>query len=135
MKTTEETGSREAVFAAVRRYYEEKFAPKSFVPGVSLVPVSGKVFDEAELLSLVDSSLDFWLTAGRFAEEFERKLGQRLGLPPALLVNSGSSANLLAVTALTQPELGARQLKPGDEVISTATSFPTTINPIIQNGL
>jgi CDP-6-deoxy-D-xylo-4-hexulose-3-dehydrase len=92
------------------------------------------VFDAEELVSLADAGLDFWLTAGRFAARFERELARRAGLAHALLVNSGSSANLLAVSALTAPELGERRLRPGDEVISTAASFPTTINPILQNG-
>jgi len=126
---------REAVFAAVRDYHKSKFAPRPFKPGETVIPPSGKVFDDAELLSLVDSSLDFWLTAGRFATAFERGLGRRLGLPHVQLVNSGSSANLLAISALTAHELGDRRLKPGDEVISAAASFPTTINPILQNNL
>ena len=84
--------------------------------------------------SLVDSSLDFWLTSGRFSEEFERSLAGFLGIKHCLLVNSGSSANLLAVSALTSPLLGKRRLKAGDEVITTACGFPTTLNPILQNG-
>jgi CDP-6-deoxy-D-xylo-4-hexulose-3-dehydrase len=93
------------------------------------------VFDEDELLHLVDASLDFWLTSGRFAREFEFKFAQFMGTRHAMLTNSGSSANLLAVTALTSPMLGTRRLQPGDEVITVATGFPTTINPIIQNNL
>lgn len=130
-----ETELRKAVFDAVRRYHDSRFAPAPFVPGVTPIPPSGKVFDAQELVLLADSGLDFWLTADRHAAAFERGLGKRLGLPHVLLTNSGSSANLLAMTSLTAPELGERQLKPGDEVISTATSFPTTINPILQNGL
>jgi len=126
---------REAVFTAVREFHKVKFAPRPFVPGETPIPPSGKVFDAAELLSLSDSGLDFWLTAGRFALEFERAFGRRLGLPHVLLTNSGSSANLLAASALTARELGDRRLQPGDEVISAAASFPTTINPILQNGL
>lgn len=129
-----EQALREKVFAAVREFYEAKFAPRPFVPGETVIPPSGKVFDERELVSLVDSSLDFWLTAGRYAADFERKFAKWLGLPHAALTNSGSSANLLAVTALTAAELGERRLKPGDEIISVGASFPTTINPIIQNG-
>jgi CDP-6-deoxy-D-xylo-4-hexulose-3-dehydrase len=105
------------------------------VPGSSLVPVSGRVFDEQELELLVDSSLDFWLTTGRFAEQFEREFAKFAGVREAVLVNSGSSANLLALTALTSENLGERQLKPGDEVITLAAGFPTTVNPIVQNGL
>ena len=119
----------------VAEYYAIAFEPKPFVPGQSAVPVSGKCFDERELQNLVDSSLDFWLTTGRFAASFEREFAKYWGLRFALLVNSGSSANLLALTALTSPLLGDRCLKPGDEVITSAAGFPTTVNPIIQNGL
>lgn len=125
---------RDQVFSAVREFHAEKFAPKPFIPGKTAIPPSGKVFDEREIVSLVDSSLDFWLTSGRFAASFERKFAKWLGLPHAALTNSGSSANLLALTALTATELGERRLKAGDEVISVGASFPTTINPIIQNG-
>ncbi len=129
-----EAALREAVLAAVREFHKVKFAKHPFVPGKTPIPPSGKVFDAEEMVSLVDSGLDFWLTTGRFAESFERSFAKRLGLPHALLVNSGSSANLLAVSALTAHELGHRRLKPGDEVVSTAVSFPTTINPILQCG-
>lgn len=129
-----EADLRDAVLGAVREFHKVKFAKRAFVPGQTPIPPSGKVFDAEELVSLVDSGLDFWLTTGRFAELFERSFARRLGLPHALLVNSGSSANLLAVSALTAGELGERRLKPGDEVISTAVSFPTTINPILQCG-
>lgn len=130
-----EAALREEVFAAVRRFYEFKHAVQPFVPGVTPIPVSGKVFDEKDLVSLSDSGLDFWLTTGRFAAAFEKKLAQRIGVRHATLVNSGSSANLLAVSALTSPALGEKRLKPGDEVITVAASFPTTINPMIQNRL
>jgi CDP-6-deoxy-D-xylo-4-hexulose-3-dehydrase len=93
------------------------------------------VFGAEDIQSLVDSALDFWLTAGRFAEEFERRLAQWFGVRGATLVNSGSSANLLAISALTSPKLGSRRLLPGDEVITLAAGFPTTVNPIVQNGL
>jgi CDP-6-deoxy-D-xylo-4-hexulose-3-dehydrase len=99
------------------------------------VPVSGKVFDADDVQSLVDSSLDFWLTTGRFAKQFEEQFADRMGVRHALLCNSGSSANLLAMTALTSPRLKDRRLVPGDEVITAAVGFPTTVNPIIQNGL
>ena len=99
------------------------------------MPVSGRVFDAAEVHSLVDSALDFWLTTGRFAAQFEREFARCIGLRDCLLVNSGSSANLLAVSALTSPKLGDRRLQPGDEVITVAAGFPTTVNPIMQNGL
>jgi len=116
-------------------YYQEAFAPREFVAGQSPVPVSGRVFDDADLFSIVDSGLDFWLTAGRFAEQFESKFAKFIGVRDARLVNSGSSANLVAVSVLTSPTLGERQLKPGDEVITVAAGFPTTVNPIIQNRL
>jgi CDP-6-deoxy-D-xylo-4-hexulose-3-dehydrase len=106
-----------------------------FVPGQSPVPVSGRVYDADDMASLVDASLDFWLTSGRFADEFERRFARRMGARFALLVNSGSSANLCMVSAITSPRLGDRALQPGDEVITTAVGFPTTVAPILQNGL
>ncbi len=125
---------RKQILDLVAEYTREAFpAERDFEPGQSPVPVSGRVFDEGDVQSLVDSSLDFWLTAGRFSDEFERKFARRIGVRCARLVNSGSSANLLAVSVLTSPTLGDRQLKPGDEVITLAAGFPTTINPIIQN--
>ena len=113
----------------------EKAAPAPFVAGESTVPVSGKVLDANDYVSLVEASLDGWLTAGRFHEEFERNLARYVGVRNALFVNSGSSANLVALSGLTSPKLGKRALKPGDEVITVAAGFPTTVNPIIQNGL
>lgn len=126
---------RHQILELVAQYYAEAFAPRPFIPGESLVPVSGRVFDATELQHLVDASLDFWLTTGRFAEQFEREFARFLGVRHAILCNSGSSANLLALTCLTSPKLGDRRLKPGDEVITVAAAFPTTVNPIIQNGL
>ncbi|HEY8666522.1 MAG TPA: lipopolysaccharide biosynthesis protein RfbH [Tepidisphaeraceae bacterium] len=126
---------RSKIMDLVAEYHEVAFAQKEFVPGVSPVPVSGRVFDAADMQHLVDSGLDFWLTTGRFAAQFEKDLAQVTGTRTATLVNSGSSANLLALTALTSEKLGERQLKPGDEVITVASGFPTTVNPIIQNGL
>ncbi len=126
---------RTQILDLVEQYYEAAFAEPDFSPGESPVPVSGKVFDAEDLRFLVDSSLDFWLTAGRFAREFEVEFAKIMGVRHSLLVNSGSSANLVALTALTSPTLGGRQLKPGDEVITVASGFPTTINPIIQNSL
>ena len=117
------------------RYAMLAHKPKGFVPGKSQVPVSGKVYGAEELRNLVDCSLDFWLTTGRFNEAFEARLADYLGLRFALTCNSGSSANLLAVSALTSPFLGKRRMLPGDEVITCATGFPTTVNPIIQNNL
>jgi len=108
---------------------------KSFTPGNDPVPVSGKVLTSEDFSALVDSSLDGWFTAGRFTAKFERQLSQFIGARSALFVNSGSSANLVALSSLTSPKLGERALRPGDEVISVAMGFPTTINPIVQNGL
>jgi CDP-6-deoxy-D-xylo-4-hexulose-3-dehydrase len=119
----------------VSEYHEHAFAAKPFVAGESAVPVSGRVFDAGDMQSLVDSSLDFWLTTGRFAAQFEKQFARWFGVRTATLVNSGSSADLLALTALTSPKLGDRRLRPGDEVITVAAGFPTTVNPIIQNRL
>ncbi len=126
---------RQRIRELVRAYYEASFDDMGFRPGETAVPVSGKVFDADELTHLVDASLDFWLTTGRFAAEFEREFAKLIGVRHASLCNSGSSANLLALTTLTAPQLGDRQLRPGDEVITVAAGFPTTLNPIIQNGL
>jgi CDP-4-dehydro-6-deoxyglucose reductase, E1 len=131
----QEYALRQQVFAAVLDYYQFKFAHKQFIPGQTYVPVSGKVFDEQELVKLVDSSLDFWLTTGRYAAEFEQRFADWIGVKHCLLVNSGSSANLVALTALTSPKLGDKRLQPGDEVITVAAGFPTTVNPIFQNQL
>jgi CDP-6-deoxy-D-xylo-4-hexulose-3-dehydrase len=106
-----------------------------FVPGESSVPVTGKVFGEEELSAAVNASLDFWLTSGPYAEKFESRLAKTVGMRHAFMVNSGSSANLLALSALTSPKLGDRALRPGDEVITVAAGFPTTVTPILQNGL
>ena len=126
---------RQQILELAAEYCGEAFAPRKFVPGETLVPVSGKVLDAAEMRSLVDSCLDFWLTTGRFAEQFERGFARWMGVRECVLTNSGSSANLLAVSALTSPKLGDRRLTPGDEVISLAAGFPTTVNPILQNNL
>jgi len=109
--------------------------PRAFIPGETHVPVSGKMINAQDLRYVVDSGLDAWFTTGRFATEFEHKFSEYMGLTYCALTNSGSSANLLAVSALTSHRLGARQLSPGDEVITVAAGFPTTVNPIIQNGL
>jgi CDP-6-deoxy-D-xylo-4-hexulose-3-dehydrase len=132
-ESTDELRAR--ILELCREYARRKFAAQPFLPGQTAVPVSGKVFDESEVASLVDSSLDFWLTTGRFAAEFERRFAAYLGVRSVSLVNSGSSANLLAVCSLTSPLLGERRLVPGDEVITVAAGFPTTVNPILQNGL
>ena len=126
---------RQKILAEVRDFATTRLEPEPFVPGETPVPVSGKVLDAEDYASLVDASLDGWLTAGRFTAEFERKLAKFVGTRGAVFVNSGSSANLLALSALTSPKLGKRALKPGDEVLTVAMGFPTTVNPIIQNGL
>jgi CDP-6-deoxy-D-xylo-4-hexulose-3-dehydrase len=126
---------RQRILDLVTEYAQEAFPARGFSPGSDPVPVSGRVFDRAELRLLVDSSLDFWLTAGRYADRFEREFARWMGTRHCLLVNSGSSANLVALSALTSPRLGDRRLRPGDEVITVAAGFPTTVNPILQNGL
>ncbi len=126
---------REEILKLTRIYADKLLAPKSFTPGEDPVPVSGKVLTSEDFSALVDSSLDGWLTAGRFTVEFERALAQFVGSRSALFVNSGSSANLVALSGLTSPKLGGRALIPGDEVLTVAMGFPTTVNPIIQNGL
>jgi CDP-6-deoxy-D-xylo-4-hexulose-3-dehydrase len=133
--TTEADGLRKQILELVADYYRAAFPERAFVAGETPVPVSGKVFDASELQFLVESGLDFWLTTGRFAARFEREFAEVFGLRHALLVNSGSSANLAALSSLTSPTLGERALRPGDEVITVATGFPTTVNPIIQNQL
>jgi len=126
---------RAQILGLVKEYHQEAFPAKPFLGGISTIPVSGKVFDNHELELLVDSSLDFWLTTGRYAEQFEKSFAKVMGMKHAMLCNSGSSANLLAVTALTSSRLGKRALKEGDEVITAAAGFPTTVNPILQNRL
>jgi len=126
---------RSNILGLVQEYYREKFIKKPFIPGESIVRYAGRVFDEKEIVNLVDSSLDFWLTAGPHAEAFENELAEFFGVEDAALVNSGSSANLIAISALTSPKLLDRQLKPGDEVITVASGFPTTVAPIVQNRL
>ena len=126
---------RDEIRALVKQYYDVALAPRAFAPGQSSVPVSGKVLDSSEIELLVEASLDAWLTTGRFAEQFEREFAAFMGVRCASLVNSGSSANLTAISCLTSPTLGDRRLAPGDEVITVAAGFPTTVNPIIQNRL
>ena len=125
---------RTQIIGLVREYYKAAFPTHKFIPGESTIPYAGRVFDDEELANLVEAALDFWLTAGRFAAQFEDKFSQFFGLKHCLLTNSGSSANLLALSCLTSPKL-ERRLKPGDEVITVASGFPTTVNPIIQNQL
>ena len=120
--------------ALVKTHYLKNHKRTSFLPGITPVRVSGKVFDENEIGKAVEASLEFWLTEGHFAEEFCKKLANFLGVKLVTLTNSGSSANLAAFYALTSPKLGKRRILPGDEVISVACAFPTTVNPIIQYG-
>jgi CDP-6-deoxy-D-xylo-4-hexulose-3-dehydrase len=126
---------REEILDLVKEYAQLQWPAKDFTPGESAVLYAGRVFDEDDVSTLVDSSLDFWLTAGRFCQQFEKQLARFVGIREAVVCNSGSSANLLALSALTSPKLGERALKPGDEVITLAAGFPTTLNPIVQNRL
>jgi CDP-6-deoxy-D-xylo-4-hexulose-3-dehydrase len=126
---------RQQILELTAEFHAEAFGKRAFVPGTSSVPVSGKVIDAADISAVVDSALDGWFTTGRWAKEFEKKLARFFGLRSASLVNSGSSANLVALSALTSPKLGERALKAGDEVITVAAGFPTTVNPIFQNRL
>ena len=135
MAKTELDALRKKATDAARAFADKSLEKSEFLPGESVVPVSGKVLDSDDLVALVDSSLDGWLTAGRFTAEFERKLAKYVGVRSALFVNSGSSANLAALSGLTSPKLGKKALKPGDEVLTVAMGFPTTVNPIIQNGM
>ena len=124
---------RAEILALVARFADAKPAP-TFVPGTTPIPPSGKVIGAPELMHMVDAALDGWLTTGRFNAEFERRLAAYIGVSNALTVNSGSSANLVAFSALTSPLLGDRAIRPGDEVITVAAGFPTTVNPILQNN-
>lgn len=125
---------RRQISVLVEQYADIVYAPKPFVPGQTPVPVSGKVIGASELKMMVDAALDGWLTTGRFNAMFEQRLAQFIGVKYLITVNSGSSANLVAFSALTSPKLGDRAIKPGDEVIGVAAGFPTTVNPIIQFG-
>ena len=129
----DKTDIRNQILELVGHYYHQRFGEMRFTPGSSPVRYAGRVFDERELKSLVDSSLDYWLTAGRFSEQFEHDFAEFVGVQYSFLVNSGSSANLVALTSLTSHLLGDRRLRHGDEVITAAAGFPTTVNPIIQN--
>jgi CDP-6-deoxy-D-xylo-4-hexulose-3-dehydrase len=126
---------KKEIFDLVAKYYAKQHNVKPFVQGETFIPYAGRIYDEEEIISLVDSALDFWLTTGRFAKQFEEELTKFLGVKHCMLTNSGSSANLLAISALTSPSLGKKRLEPEDEVITIACAFPTTVNPIIQNNL
>lgn len=123
---------RAQIIDLVREYYRAAFPTHNFIPGQSSIPYAGRVFDDEELVNLVEAGLDFWLTTGRFANEFEQEFARFFGMHHAMLVNSGSSANLIALSCLTSPKLGERRLHPGDGVITVAAGFPTTVNPIVQ---
>jgi CDP-6-deoxy-D-xylo-4-hexulose-3-dehydrase len=129
------TNTKQQILDLVKKYCEEEHSKPKFVAGKSTVAISGKVYDYTDMSNLVESSLDFWLTTGRFNREFEKNLAKFIGVKHALTCNSGSSANLLAMSALTSHLLKDRALKAGDEVITCATGFPTTINPIMMNNL
>ena len=126
---------RKQILELTAEYHAEAFPSREFAPGESSVPVSGKVIDAADIQAIVESALDGWFTTGRFARDFEKKLARFVGVRSVSLVNSGSSANLVALSCLTSPKLGDRRLRPGDEVITVAAGFPTTVNPILQNNL
>ena len=132
---TEADNIKSQIFSLVEKYTQLVHASKDFVPGQSSIPVSGKVFDHKEIQNIVDSALDGWFTTGRFNTEFEKKLASIIGVKKLLTVNSGSSANLLAVAALSDSQWGDKAIQPGDEFITTPVSFPTTINPLLQYGL
>lgn len=134
MSRIDEKQDRLEIFDLVRKFQEKHRKDKGFKPGKTAIPPSGKLIDQEELIAMVDASLDGWLTAGRYNMEFERRLSKFLGVKHVLTVNSGSSANLIAFSCLTSPKLGARAIQPGDEVISVAAGFPTTVNPILQFG-
>lgn len=133
--SNESADLRQRIMELVSEYSKYSHKKQVFIPGKSSVPVSGKVYDESELQMLVSSSLDFWLTSGRYNEEFEKQLAKFLGVNFVMTTNSGSSANLLALSSLTSDQLESRALKDGDEVITVAAGFPTTVNPILQNNL
>lgn len=118
----------------IKKDYQERFPKKEFIPGESAVPVSGKIFDEQEMIHMTEAVLEGWWTEGHITQDFEDKLAEYIGVKFCTSVNSGSSANLVAFTALTSHLLGEKRIKPGDEVITVAAGFPTTVNPIIQNG-
>jgi len=127
---------RQEIFSKISDLYNlRKQTERAFIPGVSSIPYAGRVYDEKEMISLVDASLDFWLTSGSYAAQFEKDLAAFIGVKYCLLTNSGSSANLLAISALTSPKLGKKRLHAGDEVLTTACGFPTTLNPVLQNNL
>lgn len=135
MKNLNFEHEKNEILNRVKDFYKKKYAENSFIPGETYIAASGKVINEDDLANLVDASLDMWLTSGRYADEFEERFPEFIGARYCSLVNSGSSANLVAITALTSYKLGNKRLKKGDEVITVAAGFPTTVAPLIQNGL
>ncbi|MGA2418068.1 MAG: lipopolysaccharide biosynthesis protein RfbH [Candidatus Staskawiczbacteria bacterium] len=133
MKTEKQL--RKEIAKTTSEFYRARKKEGKFVPSKTRINYAGRIYDEKEMINLVDSALDFWLTAGKYAKQFEKEFAEFLGVKYCLLTNSGSSANLLAISALTSPKLGEKRLKPGDEVITIACGFPTTLNPILQNNL
>lgn len=125
---------RETILNLVKEYYKETFVQQSFEPGKTSIPFAGRFFSEEEMVNLIDASLDFWLTTGRYAEEFETQFAEFMQQRSCLLVNSGSSANLVAFSTLTSELLKTKRILPGNEVITVAAGFPTTVNPIVQYG-
>ena len=125
---------KKEILQLTKEYYNKKFGQKKEFQVGDRVNYAGRVFDEQEMINLVDSALDFWLTSGRYTYIFEQNLAAYLDVKYCSLVNSGSSANLLAFSALTSPTLGNRQIKRGDEIITVAAGFPTTVSPIVQYG-
>jgi CDP-6-deoxy-D-xylo-4-hexulose-3-dehydrase len=125
---------RAEILELVANFARRRWTPQTYVPGKTPAPYAGRVFDEEEVVSLVDASLDFWLTSGRFCRTLEKDLAAYLGVGDCRLVNSGSSANLVAFSTLTSPRLGERRIRPGDEVITVAAGFPTTVAPVVQHG-
>lgn len=125
---------RDGILAECKKYFENKLSPTAFIPGQTFIPPSGKVLDSADGLHLIDAALDMWLTAGRYAEEFETKVAKKFGRKLSKLTVSGSAANLLAFASLTSWKLGDKRLKPGDEVITVAAGFPTTVAQIFKSA-
>ena len=125
----------DSLASIISKIFNERHSKKDFLPGTTQIPVTGKVFGEEEITAAVEASLDFWLTSGPYSEKFESEFTKTVGMRHAFMVNSGSSANLLALTTLTSPKIGERVIKPGDEVLTVAAGFPTTVTPILQNNL
>jgi CDP-6-deoxy-D-xylo-4-hexulose-3-dehydrase len=126
--------AREKIVEMAKTYFDDHLQPKAFVPGETYIPPTGKVLDAEDCAQVIHASLDMWLTAGRFMDDFEAELPRVFGTKLSRMTVSGSSANLLAFTSLTSPRLGRKRIEPGSEVITVAAGFPTTVAPIVQNG-